>query len=126
MLRFLFSEVAGLQLCNCIEKGLLRWCFPVTFSKFLRTSIAKNIYERLIRFASPQNTIANSSGGFGLYKTLSEYNVSIFLSITRSSAVISKKCFFNISINIIIKILTLRAFEIFYFTFGKLGRYHVP
>ena len=31
---------------------------------------------------------------------------------------------FNISINII-KFLTLHVFEIFYFTFGKLGRYHV-
>ena len=36
-----------------------------------------------------------------------------------------KKYFFNISINILIKFLTLRAFEIFYFTPGKLGRYHL-
>ena len=33
--------------------------------------------------------------------------------------------FFNISVNIIIKFLTLHAFEIFYFTPGKLGRYDV-
>ena len=33
--------------------------------------------------------------------------------------------FFNISINIFIKVLTLRSFEIFYFTPGKLGRYDV-
>ena len=37
---------------------------------------------------------------------------------------IVKKYSFNISINII-KLLTLRAFEIFYFTPGKLGRYDV-
>ena len=35
------------------------------------------------------------------------------------------KCFFNISIIIPIKFLTLRSFEIFYFTPGKLGRYDV-
>ena len=57
MLESLFNKAAGL---------------PVKFAKFLRTSIAKNIYERLLVYVSPQNTIANSSGEFGLYKTLSE------------------------------------------------------
>ena len=33
--------------------------------------------------------------------------------------------FFNILVNILIKFLTLRSFEIFYFTPGKLGRYDV-
>ena len=42
------------------------------FAKFLRTSIANNIYERLLLFVSPQDAIVNSSGEFGLYKTLSE------------------------------------------------------
>ena len=34
----------------------------VKFAKFLRTSILKNICERLLLCVSPQNTIANSSG----------------------------------------------------------------
>ena len=34
----------------------------VKFAKFLRTSILKNICERLLLYVSPQNTIANSSG----------------------------------------------------------------
>ena len=33
--------------------------------------------------------------------------------------------FFNISINFLIQFLTLRSFEIFYFTPGKLGRYDI-
>ena len=41
--------------------GVQHWCFPVKFAKFLRTSILKNICERLFLFVSPQNTIANNS-----------------------------------------------------------------
>ena len=84
----------------------------------------KNIFERLLLFVSPQNTIAKSSGKFELYKTLSIQ--SIFFkhnNFVRSNAVTTEKRFFNISINIIIK--SLHAFEIFYFTLGKLGGYHV-
>ena len=36
-----------------------------------------------------------------------------------------KKCFRNILVHLLIKFLTLHAFEIFYFTPGKLGRYDV-
>ena len=49
------------------------------FAKSLRTSILKNICERPLLFVSPQNTIANSSGEFGLEETLTECKVSIFL-----------------------------------------------
>ena len=44
------------QACSFIKKRLQQWCFPVKFTKFLRTSILKNICERLILFNSPQNT----------------------------------------------------------------------
>ena len=72
LLESLFNKVAGFQACNFIKKRLQHWCFPVKFAKFLRTAIVKNIYERLLLFVSPQNTIANSSVEFGLYKALSE------------------------------------------------------
>ena len=42
------------------------------FAKFLRTSILKNICERLLLLVSPQNTITNSGGEFGLDETLTE------------------------------------------------------
>ena len=42
------------------------------FAKFLRTSILKNICERLLLLVSPQNTITNSGGEFGLDKNLTE------------------------------------------------------
>ena len=76
----IFRKVAGLQPCSYIKKRLQHWCFPVKFAKFLRTSTVKNIFERLLLFVSPQNTIAKSSGEFELYKTLSIQ--SIFLNIT--------------------------------------------
>ena len=79
MLASLFDKAAGpgLQLC---EKETPRLVFSVKFAKFLRTSILKNICEKLILFVSPQNTIANSSGELGLDKTLTECKVSIFLT----------------------------------------------
>ena len=57
--------------------------FSVKFANFLRTSILKNICEKLLLFVSPQNNIANSSGEFGLDKTLTECKVC-FLSIAMS------------------------------------------
>ena len=42
------------------------------FAKFLRTSIFKNICERLPLFVSPQNTITTSGGEFGPDETSSE------------------------------------------------------
>ena len=47
-------------------------------AKILRTPVLKNIYERLLLFVSPQNTITNSGGGFGLDETSTECKVSIF------------------------------------------------
>ena len=80
-----------LQACNFIKKRLQHWCFPVKFAKFLRTSILKKIYERLLLFVSPQNTIANSSGEFRLNETLTECK-ALFIkqnNFIRSNAVIS-------------------------------------
>ena len=48
------------------------------FEKFLKTTILKYVYERLLLFVLPQNTITNSSGEFGLDNTLTECKVSIF------------------------------------------------
>ena len=47
-------------------------------AKILRTPVLKNIYERLLLSVSPQNTITNSGGGFGLDETSTECKVSIF------------------------------------------------
>ena len=79
-----------LQACNFIKKRLQHWCFPVKFAKFLRTSILNKICERLLLFVSPQNTIANSSGEFGLDDTLTECKVSSKQNnFIRSNAAIS-------------------------------------
>ena len=43
-----FDEVAGLRVCNFIEKRLQHRCFNVSFAKFLKTSILKNIWKRLL------------------------------------------------------------------------------
>ena len=51
---------------------LQRWCFPMKLAKFLRTPILKNMYERLLLFVSPQNTITISGGEFGLDETSTE------------------------------------------------------
>ena len=82
-----FAYFTGKHLCwslfliKFIKKRLQHWCFSVKFAKFLRTSILKNICERLFLFVSPQNTIANSSGAFALDETLTECKVSIILNI---------------------------------------------
>ena len=48
MLESLFKKAAGLKACNFIEKRLQHKCFPVKFAKFLKTTILKNICERLL------------------------------------------------------------------------------
>ena len=82
LLESLFDNVAGLKACNFIKKRLQHWYFPIKFPKFLRTSILKNICERLLLLVSPQNTIANSSGKFELDETSTKWKVSIFLNVT--------------------------------------------
>ena len=37
MLESLFRNVSGRQTCNFLKKSLQHMCFPVNFSKFLRT-----------------------------------------------------------------------------------------
>ena len=44
-----FNKVTGLQVCNVTKKKLQHRCFPVNIVKFSRTSILKNICERLLR-----------------------------------------------------------------------------
>ena len=76
-----FNNFADLQACNFIKK-IFQQCFLMKFAKLLRTPIFKNICERLLLFVSPQNTITNSSGEFGLDETSTECKVSIFLKVT--------------------------------------------
>ena len=45
------------------------------FAKFLRAPILKDICEKLLLFVSPQNTLTNSGGKFGLDETSTECNV---------------------------------------------------
>ena len=52
------------------------------FVKFLRIPILQNIWERLFLFVSPQITITNSGGEFGLDENSTECKVSIFLNVT--------------------------------------------
>ena len=54
----------------------------MNLTKILRIPILKNICERLHLFVSPQNTITNSSGKFGLDETSTECKGSNFLNVT--------------------------------------------
>ena len=65
------TNFTGKHLCWSlfIKKILQHRCFPMKYVKFLRTPILKNICERLLLFDSPQNTITNSGGEFGLGET---------------------------------------------------------
>ena len=74
-----FANFMGKHLCwsllqasNFIKKRPQHWCFHMKFAKFLRTSILKKICKRLLVFVSPQDTIANAMGEFGLDETLTE------------------------------------------------------
>ena len=57
-------------------------CWSLFFNSVAGTNF---ICERLLLFVSPQNTIKNSSGEFGLDQTSTECKVSIFLKTNRSS-----------------------------------------
>ena len=76
MLESLFDNVAGVQ--EIIQKRY----FPMKFEKFLKTPILKNICERLLLFVSPQSTITNCGGKFGLDEASAECKVSILLNVT--------------------------------------------
>ena len=71
MLESLFNKLTDFQACNFIKKRL-QHCETC--------EIFKNIHsaEKLLLFVSPQNTIANSSGEFGLDETLTECQVFFF------------------------------------------------
>ena len=59
--------------------------------EIFKARFLKNIYERLLLFLVPQNTIANSGGEFGLDETSTECKVSIFFkrnNFFQSNAVI--------------------------------------
>ena len=38
----------GFQACDFVKKRLRHGCFPLKFTKYLRTPILKNIYKRLL------------------------------------------------------------------------------
>ena len=48
VLKSLFNKFTGLQSGNFITKTLQHRCFPVNIVKFLKTSILKDICERLL------------------------------------------------------------------------------
>ena len=48
VLECLFYKVASFQACNIIKKRLLHRSFPLKIDKFLRATILKSIYERLL------------------------------------------------------------------------------
>ena len=50
VLASLFNKVSGFQGCNVIKKRLQNRCFPVNIANFLRTTILKNICERLLLY----------------------------------------------------------------------------
>ena len=80
----IFANFSGKNLC---------WSLFLTRKNF--------ICERLLLFASPQNTITNSSSEFGLDETLTECKVSIFLKRTEAVAPTcsAKNVFLEISQN---------------------------
>ena len=53
VLKSLFNKVTSLQACNIIKNRLQLKCFSVNFAKFFRTSILKNIWERLLHKSHP-------------------------------------------------------------------------
>ena len=75
MLEPLFNNVGGLQACDFIRKRFQHLCFPMKFTKFLRTHIWKSICERLPVFVLPQYTATNRSDEFGLDETSTECKV---------------------------------------------------
>ena len=61
VLKSLFNKVAGHQNCNFIKKRLQQRCFPVKFSKLLRTLFLQNMSHRtcsvkLFLFLSPYSS----------------------------------------------------------------------
>ena len=58
-----FNKNTGLQYCNFIKKRLQHRRFPVNIATFLRTSVLKNICERLFeRFPTWANNIKSNIG----------------------------------------------------------------
>ena len=100
-----FANFTGKRLCWSLfliklQAKLQHWCFPVKFAKSLRTSILKNICERLLlqwRVWTRRD----------LDRVQSKYFFLKHNNFIRSNVAISfihkiKKCFFNISVDILI------------------------
>ena len=74
VLESFFNKATDLRACSFIKKRLQHGCFPVKFAKFLRTSILKNICERLLlKISTLQKTI---------HRFLSQNMIFIIISIT--------------------------------------------
>ena len=50
MLKSIFNKVATLKDCYIIKKRLQHRCFPVNIAKFLRKSILKNSFKRVLLY----------------------------------------------------------------------------
>ena len=78
---------------NFIKEGLQHWCFHVNFTKFLKTSILKNICEQLPlsrwppysfeRLGSFNPTYINNNNNNCNHNFYSNYNNSNLLSISK-------------------------------------------
>ena len=72
------NKNAGLQYWNFIKKRLQHRCFPVNIAKFLRTSILRNICERLFeRFATWANNIQATGSEEDIFYQLDEKNLPL-------------------------------------------------
>ena len=92
-----FAIFIGLRACNFIKRRLQHRCFLVNIAKFLRTSILKNIYKRLLLPIMPKiaedkrlltnNKQKNSPGGV-LWKGV----LQSFANFTGNLATLLKNC----------------------------------
>ena len=73
----LFNKVAGLRIVTLLKNRLWHRCFSVNFTKFIRTSILKNICERLLLVAGWRTTQKLSSRNLLLLTCPVYINISV-------------------------------------------------
>ena len=82
--------------CNCIEKRLQHECFLVITTKFLRTSILKNICKRLLLYFCTTSMTATKIRRISLLRTLFCFYVCFYGSICVAlSQIINVKISYN-------------------------------
>ena len=87
-----WSVVANIQACNFVTKRLQKRCFPVKFTKFLKTPISKNICKRLLlSFSLPTILLCNN---FIVSIVLTRFNSWLF-SFFHYTISVNKLIFFK-------------------------------